>query len=211
MTVSYRCIGKGVTNSNGVAHMTHSYDNGSWVDLQGDDGYTGVGVGELDLVASLDNPSAISTSSIQSEPYTVTDAVIYDTATEQKNTIWRNYGVSASYSDDGTFLEENTDYRYEFRNGVANDTCVEFDMYIPSTSTDDPRLYLRSVILPLGASDFPRDTWHTVKIVFTNLHYDVYKNGTFVYGYNLTAQNTVFQFRVDNAKLKFKNFRFYPI
>lgn len=66
----YRYLGYGTTNSNGVAHLDH--------DPQGNpiNGYTGTGAGEVDVVASLDNP--IIDGSIVSEPYPVFDCPVYD-------------------------------------------------------------------------------------------------------------------------------------
>ena len=69
---SYRYIGYGVTDSNGVAHLDH--------DPQGNpiNGYTGTGAGEVDVIASTDNP--ITGSSIVSEIYGVFDTRWYDKA-----------------------------------------------------------------------------------------------------------------------------------
>ena len=75
---SYRYIGYGVTNSNGVAHLDH--------DPQGNsiNGYTGTGAGEVDVVASLDNP--VVEGSIVSETFIVDDTYKYDLATITKHT-----------------------------------------------------------------------------------------------------------------------------
>ena len=57
---TYKYLGYGVTDENGVAHLDH--------DANGDPlthSYTGVGAGEIDVLASLDNP--ITSSSIVSE------------------------------------------------------------------------------------------------------------------------------------------------
>ena len=71
--VNYIYLGYGVTDSNGVAKLDH--------DANGDPishSYTGTGAGEIDIVASLDNP--IGEGSIQSE-ISVEDCVIYSTQT----------------------------------------------------------------------------------------------------------------------------------
>ena len=57
---SYRYLGYGTTDANGVAHYT----------------YTGTGAGEVDVIASLDNP--ISEGSIVSETYEVLDCIYID-------------------------------------------------------------------------------------------------------------------------------------
>ena len=88
---SYRYIGYGVTNSNGVAHLDH--------DPQGNsiNGYTGTGAGEVDVVASLDNP--VVEGSIVSEIYDVCDAVWYDKGIlddPQTNDNWGDYSSFAT-------------------------------------------------------------------------------------------------------------------
>jgi len=74
MTITYRLIGKGTTDENGIAHMDYSTSDGgsTWTDISSNPGYTGVGAGEIDLLASTDNP--ITAGSCQSEPYPITDA-----------------------------------------------------------------------------------------------------------------------------------------
>jgi hypothetical protein len=60
--VTYVPIGYGVTDENGIAKLDH--------DMNGNElshSYTGVGAGEIDVVASLDED--IDESSVQSEPY----------------------------------------------------------------------------------------------------------------------------------------------
>ena len=64
--VNYRCIGKGVTDNNGVAHMTYSSsDNGVTFTQLANNGYLGTGKGKVDVVASFDNP--LNENSIVSE------------------------------------------------------------------------------------------------------------------------------------------------
>ena len=77
MTVHYRCIGKGTTDSNGVAHITHDCEGNALTD----DGYKGVGAGLMDFIASTDAPSDISESSFQSETYELMDCLKKYTAT----------------------------------------------------------------------------------------------------------------------------------
>ena len=65
---NYRYLGYGITNEQGIATLDH--------DANGDPithSYTGTGAGEIDIVASLDDTSKISDSSIQSETYGVLD------------------------------------------------------------------------------------------------------------------------------------------
>ena len=58
--VNYRYLGYGITNEQGIAHLDH--------DANGDPithSYTGTGAGELDIIASLDDNTKISESSLQ--------------------------------------------------------------------------------------------------------------------------------------------------
>ena len=80
---SYRYLGYGVTDSNGVAHLKKNAKD------QDIDGYTGVGAGEIDIIASLDNP--IVDGSIVSVPCNVLDCYKYDEgllAEGHHNDIW---------------------------------------------------------------------------------------------------------------------------
>lgn len=97
---SYRYLGYGVTNSNGVAHLDH--------DPQGNpiNGYTGTGAGEVDVIASTDNP--VSSGSIVSVPCSVWDTLIYDSGINDghKNTnVTIGTNVTEQVLDDGTVLE----------------------------------------------------------------------------------------------------------
>lgn len=64
--VNYRYVGRGVTNEYGVATLQYDANN------QPVNGYVGVGAGELDFIASLDNP-------IQSGSFVSKTFVVYDT------------------------------------------------------------------------------------------------------------------------------------
>ena len=57
---SYRYLGYGITNENGVAQLKYD-ENGDELEHS----YTGVGAGEIDVLASLDYP--VSSGSIVSE------------------------------------------------------------------------------------------------------------------------------------------------
>lgn len=79
---NYTYLGWGTTDSNGVAKLDHDAN-----DDPINHSYTGSGVGEVDVVASLDNP--IVSGSVVSAPYEVTDCLLYEQA-------------SATYGDSGT-------------------------------------------------------------------------------------------------------------
>ena len=75
----YKYLGYGVTDSNGVAKLDHDAEG---QELQ--HSYTGVGAGEVDVVASLDNP--VSSGSIVSVPCNVIDAERMDSGIEGTST-----------------------------------------------------------------------------------------------------------------------------
>ena len=91
MTYTYRCIGKGTTDSNGVAHITHDCSGNAL----SDDGYKGVGAGLMDFIASTDAPADISDGSFQSETYEVFDCIYFDGVTSDTSS---NYYVNSSYT-----------------------------------------------------------------------------------------------------------------
>ena len=101
---TYRCIGRGTTDANGIARITHDCNGNALTDT----GYTGTGIGKVQIIASPEPPTTINTNSIQSEPHTVTDGVFYDPATS--TTHKTNYyntnstNLTATYSDNGTTL-----------------------------------------------------------------------------------------------------------
>ena len=80
----YKYLGYGVTDSNGVAKLDHDAEG---QELQ--HSYTGVGAGEVDVVASLDNP--VSSGSIVSGTLSVWDVIKYDDATinSHDDTLWQ--------------------------------------------------------------------------------------------------------------------------
>ena len=120
---SYRYLGYGTTDSNGVAHYT----------------YTGTGAGEVDVIASLDNP--IGQGSIVSEPSSVLDTIFYDkglSGTGNHNDNWFNQdtGFDVVRGDEYTTISRKaTGYKrfapkitslsqYPFSIG----TCIEFTL-----------------------------------------------------------------------------------
>ena len=128
--MTYRLIGKGTTDSNGVAHMDYSTSDGgsTWTDISSNPGYTGVGAGEIDLLASTDNP--IGSSSCQSEPYTVWDTLAYFDGIVNNHF---NNGTE-TIVDEGVQLVNTVNDTFFQKNGTQlfiptnTDFCVEFDL-----------------------------------------------------------------------------------
>lgn len=95
----YKYLGWGKTNENGVAKLEYNSEGQKF-----DHSYTGVGAGEIDVVASLDKP--IVDGSIVSEIFPVFDYFLYDsgvTGTKNPNvTIGTN--VTEQVTSNGTVL-----------------------------------------------------------------------------------------------------------
>lgn len=220
MTTTYRCIGKGVTDSNGVAHMTHSTsdDGETWTDISSNPGYTGAGKGQIQLCASPDAPADISSGSVQSEPYIVYDTVWYDVASSSTHrSDYTNTGLTVDYVDDYTTLVNTASTEYRLQANVTNlgsitECVLEFDLYVPSSSTNNPQLYFKASTPYFGSQVFGRDTWHNVKFKFKNGSYTCFVDDveTTVTG-TYTSGNTYFQFRLNNAKMNFRKLMIYTI
>ena len=85
METDYIYLGYGKTDNTGKAKL--EYDaNGDPIDHS----YTGTGAGEIDIVASTDDPQHISSSSLQ-DTFSLLDALYYDKMTSATHTdsIWR--------------------------------------------------------------------------------------------------------------------------
>ena len=147
----------------------------------------------------------------QSKRFVTYDCLWYDIATSEDTNKWNNLGVTATYSDNGTNIKPNTNYRYQIKYSIVDDLVIEFDVYIPSTVTNNPVLYVRGQSPTLNASDVSRDNWHTYRIECRNLNMKYYCDGEYLFEQNPPSVNSTFQFRVTNSELTFKNFRIYPI
>ena len=125
--MSYVYLGYGTTNSEGVAHLDHDAD-GEPIDHS----YIGVGAGEIDVLASLDNP--IVEGSIVSEIYEILDCLFVDFGA---NTNWYNGGgFTVTPSDDGKTLQVDTVSSAYYNANMTSspspnfdvNTCIEFDV-----------------------------------------------------------------------------------
>lgn len=133
---TYTYLGYGTTDSTGKAKLDH--------DANGDPlshSYTGVGAGELDVLASLDNP--VVEGSVVSQTCTVYDCT------------WLDKGTDTEYNNEWVFISCTSDIRTrsptgttlditgvtqsgnklimcattnQYQNYLPNDTCIEFDV-----------------------------------------------------------------------------------
>lgn len=96
--VNYKYLGYGITNSEGVARLDHD-QNGNPISHS----YTGTGAGEINIVASLDNP--IVEGSLVSETYGLIDAKYYNDGSSVNGLSIQN-GVSCV--SDGGYINIST-------------------------------------------------------------------------------------------------------
>lgn len=207
--VSYRLIGSGVTDSNGVASYT----------------YTGQGSGEVDLIASTSNP--ITDGSLVSETYELLDCLIYDDCTSETSGRWYNYNniLSVQYGTDGvtfTKSEENTTQRYIYYNDstistvkiggyntITTPSTIEFNV---SAITDTIQLVF------VDSNNNQRfieiSSIGLYKLVMNGSTLVIYKDGQQQgSSYVLDGANTQFRFgfNAQNESITFKDLAIYPI
>lgn len=133
---NYRYLGYGITDENGIATLDHD-SNGDPIDHS----YTGTGAGEIDVVASLDDDTEISDSSILSETYEVCDCKYYipirNNSLEYGGIYHQNMGkttveLSNEWSTVGDYSIKGTSitwgwFAWRYVNQIDNPT-VKFDI-----------------------------------------------------------------------------------
>lgn len=208
---SYRYIGYGTTNSNGVAHLDH--------DPQGNpiNGYTGTGAGKIDVLASTDNP--ITEGSIVSETYSVIDCLFYDKAldgTGQHNDDWQNVQnrLKITRGSDGTTLESLGEqwaqwYVKNINSSFDVPFAVEFKV-LDYADTPAIRFNDGTKTTPQNVTD---GDW---KIEFFNDDIKVYKNNQQVQStlgvlIGATSLKVFWELSHPTDMVKFSDFVIYPI
>ena len=101
--VNYRYLGYGITNDKGIAKLEFD-ENGDSITHS----YAGTGAGKFDIVASLDDSSHISESSIQSETYEVLDCYKADTGMTDYSDIWTTANATLSRDGDYSTIKETS-------------------------------------------------------------------------------------------------------
>ena len=194
MTVSYRFIGKGTTDANGVAHITEDANG----DTVSPPGYVGVGAGEIDVVASVDKP--ISSGSVVSQPYEVLDCYKYDGGTTANhNDIWTSAYGTLTRSDEYSTLKESAtnDGILAIANIPYTDYHVEVDIFqVDGTANRNVLQILNNDYSAVDYCDGIVGEWK---------HFSLDKQDL--------ATNTRVRIitGVDCTELRFKNFQIYPI
>ena len=216
---SYRYLGYGTTDANGVAHLTK---NASGQDVNG---YVGTGAGEVDVIASLDNP--ISQGSIVSETLPVLDATFFDKGIlndPQTTDVWYNQqNASLTRSSEYSEITENGGtaiLRLKSANSIDKTSiCVEFDVWVDNVNENFMSFANTTVGTYKGAyklseMNLQAETWNHIKL-------EVDSNGVVTPNGITSAQKTldfntekmVFAFLTNGAitKVRFKNWCVYPI
>ena len=215
--MSERFIGYGYTNSSGVATLEYDVD-GTRLNPTG---YTGVGAGVVDIKAKLHDDSII-----QSEPYTVIDAIVYDKA----------YPTSDDYNSDMWFGSPNWTINTD-ENGttISTGTNTGYRLYTASSSGTSPYKdftedfavefifleYTGTVIMRVG-NDTSKDKYlsslgltsgDVVKLEVSSSNIKYYVNGEEIVAQRETYQSgaSFFSFRINTGSLKYKDFKVYPI
>ena len=206
--VSYRYLGSALTNANGVA----TFD------------YQGTGVGEVDVIASTDNP--ITSSSIVSGTLPVLDCIFYDPCTSDTGTWSPNYRVTASYSNDGVHFSVAesgsqaidlivSSSKHPFDG--TSDKCIEFDFKTANTI----QLYLmenngstrKAIQILSNSTSYQHIKWvydataHTVTPIVdgtTGTAVDVSSSNLTTFGFSIVDSN-------GDIDCWLKEFKVYPI
>lgn len=211
---TYRFCGHGITNNNGIA--TLDYDaNGN--PLQ-NSGLVGTGVGELDIVASLDDPNSISDSSLQSETYSIIDATFVDNgvSTDHNDTGWNKTNLPDTLDrTDGTKIEQvdtSTGAFYYRSQSTTDNICIEFDAYLTTNGVAFFSFRQNSTnvkaIYGTQLADYEANAWNHIKLEVKNGNY--YLNGSTT-GVSLSTWNRLFLSAYNGYYMKYKNFVIYPI
>ena len=172
MTV-YKYLGWGKTDENGVAKLDH--------DANGDPlthSYTGVGAGEIDVVASLDNP--VSSGSIVSETFSVMDTLLYDTGTDPSHNIWTGSTSNLTRGSEYSRLEEST-----IGTPVQINTVMPTGLWVLTMSikrdghsTNWDITILNNNVSVFGCATPTNDVWTDITLVYDGSFIYYFENGS---------------------------------
>ena len=210
----YKYLGYGVTNSKGKAKLDHD-KNGDPITHS----YTGAGAGELDIIASLDNPSTISDSSIQSEIYSLYDVLFKDIGTSSDYTDWRTSStVDIARNTEYTTVspKDSTVFSSRAVDLVSGANCIEFDVNI-NVSTVFLSLRMNITAVTTLSNEYlgiatELDQWHHIRIEWNETQYRAIVDGNIKEYRTLSNTPNRFQFSINantGLEIKYKNFIMY--
>ena len=189
---NYNYLGYGVTNENGVAKLEYNSE-GQKIDHS----YTGVGAGEIDVVASLDNP--VDESSIVSETYEVLDCYKYDSGMTDYSNIWVSDEFLSRDGDYTTLKEKNIGSTAvcSIANIPFTDYRIEVDVFQVDGNKDEWFLtVMKNDYSPITSADSKLNEWKHISVDLTNIE----TNSRLRLNTGGTA-----------TEMRFKNFKLYPI
>ena len=178
--VSYRYLGSALTNANGVA----TFD------------YQGTGVGEVDVIASTDNP--ITSSSIVSETYSIFDCVFVDTGLTENTNWYGRQALSHDIQADGHLL---TNTGTGVVNYLANDPSTAGRGWADTFDWDNCE-WKFEIVSYTGTVKYFNQNGATSEITST---------GEFTVTNDSSTKRQAGLQLGAGATVKYKNFRIYPI
>lgn len=169
----YKYLGYGVTDSNGVAKLDHDAEG---QELQ--HSYTGVGAGEIDVVASLDNP--VESGSIVSETLSVMDTLLYDTGTDPSHNIWTGDTSNLTRNSEYSRLEESASPTPTAINTVMPTGLWVLTMSIKRDghSTNWDINILNNNVSVFGCATPTNDVWTDITLVYDGSFIYYFENGS---------------------------------
>ena len=172
MTV-YKYLGYGVTNENGVAKLEYNSEG-----QKRDHSYTGVGAGEIDVIASTDNP--ITSGSIVSETFSVMDTLLYDTGTDPSHNIWTGSTSNLTRGSEYSRLEEST-----IGTPVQINTVMPTGLWVLTMSikrdghsTNWDLTILNNNVSVFGCATPTNDVWTDITLVYDGSFIYYFENGS---------------------------------
>ena len=170
---SYKYLGWGITDEHGVAHLDH--------DSEGQEishSYVGVGAGEIDVVASLDNP--VVEGSIVSEPLSVLDTLLYDTGTDATHNIWTGDTSNLTRGSEYSRLEESTIGTMASINATMPTGLWVLTMTVKRDGLNgqwDINI-LNNNVSVFGCGTPANDVWTDIKIIYDGSKIYYFENGS---------------------------------
>ena len=203
--VSYRYLGYGTTDSNGIAKLDHDA-NGNAISHS----YTGIGAGKIDIVASLD--STITSNSIVSDVMSFLDAKYICSA----NNLNVSSNATSTHTDEvyAITLVNPSTYGFVYLSKNTNssnwiyierDNVVEFEVLS----------YTGSNVLRFDGSN-SNDAIYTIdrtgkyRIVYNGTSAEVYIDDVFITSVNTSNETKQPRWRVNaNSTITLKNILYY--
>ena len=172
MTV-YKYLGYGVTNESGVAKLEYNSEG-----QKRDHSYTGVGAGEIDVVASLDNP--VESGSIVSETLPVLDTLMYDTGTDATHNIWTGSTSNLTRGSEYSRLEESTIGSMVQLNATMPTGLWVLTMTVKKDGNNgDWNInILNNNVSVFGCGTPANDTWTDITLVYDGSFISYFENGS---------------------------------